>query len=224
MAFLLRPNGHLVSKLNSNNVKKAMDYQYGLYEDGLVFDRKQFYYAEQAHMMGDGRELFYIGYTGMISCAPDEWRHNIPPKNLGVVPVPSPKGSKPYQAAQPDGYVLCKGAENPEGAARLAECGIIAAYDQNARKLERQRKMNDYGWSSKTAIRIDKINALARKYPVADLAAGCSSDIADCMTLSISKAINGEKWSETRESIADAIEMLVDEVDYCLQEKIKEYK
>ena len=220
--------GHLVCNLNNKTVKKAMDYQYNLYKDGLVIDREMFNWTEQPQMMGEGKQLFYIGGEWMINCDPDEWVHNIPPKNLGVVPVPSPKGSKPYQGASLNGYLLCKGAENPEGAARLAECGIVAAYDKDARKLERQRNMEIYGWSSKVANRIDKINNLARKYPVVDLAAGCSTDIAYYTTqgedeIGVRAALHGTEWSITRESIADAIEMLVDEVDDNLQKKVSEY-
>lgn len=221
--------GHLVSNLKSKTVKKAMDYQYGLYKDGLVMNREMFSWSDQPQMMSDGRQLFLIGGTWMINDAPEGWYHSIPPNNLGVVPVPSPKGSKPYQAAQLDGYVLCKGAENPEGAARLAECGIIAAYDKNARKLERQKKMTYCGWTSKIADKIDKINALARKYPVTDLVEGCSTDIASVTTqggdmVGMRAALHGTEWSDTRDYIADAIEMLVDEVDDNLQKKVSEYK
>lgn len=221
-------NGHVVSKLKSKTVKKAMDYQYGLYEDGLVFPREWFNWSEQPQFMGTGNELFYIGGEWIIDSAPDEWTLGIPPKNLGVVPVPSPKGYKPYQGALLDGYVLCKGAENPEGAARLAECSIIAAYDKDVRKLERRKKTEDYGWTSKTAGRVDKINALARKYPVVDLASGCSADIASFTTqggdaVGLRAALHGYKWDNTLEEIGGPLEMLIGEVDDNLQKKVSEY-
>lgn len=221
-------NGHVVSKLKSKTVKKAMDYQYGLYEDGLVFPREAFSWSEQPQMMGDGRQLFFIGGELMTESASDEWSLAIPPKNLGVVPVPSPKGYKPYQSALLKGYVLSRNAENPEGAARLAECDIAAAYDKNVRKLERQNKIKNYGWTATTASRIDKINALARKYPVVDLASGCSTDIASVTTqggdmVGLRAALHGVEWENTKYEIADAIEMLVDDVDSNLQKKVSEY-
>lgn len=222
-------NGHVVSKLDSKTIEKAMDFQYGLYKDGLVFPREGFSWVEKPQFMGEGKELFYIGGEWIIDSSPDEWSLDIPPKNLGVVPVPSPKGYKPYQGAFLDGYVLCTGAENPEGAARLAECGIVAAYDKDTRKLERQNKMKNYSWTATTANRIDKINALARKYPVVDLATGCSTDIASFTTqggdsVGLRAAFHGEEWDITRESIAEAIGMLVEDVDENLQQKVSEYK
>lgn len=219
--------GHVVSKLNSSTVKKAMDYQYGLYKDGLVLDKDQFGWTEHPQMMGIGCQLFRIGGYWEVYCAPELWVNDIPPENLGIVPVPSPKGSKSYQAANLEGYVLCKGATNPKGAALLAECGIVAAYDKDIRKLERQQNIDNYGWTTKIANRIDKINALARKYPVIELANSCSKDIESYMIsgeYGMRAAFYGVKWSDTQESIAGAFEMLVKEADDNLQSKVKEYK
>lgn len=222
-------NGHVVSELNSSAMKKAMDYQYGLYEDGLVLDKALFNWAEQPQMIGSGKQLFRIGGYWEITNAPETWVSNTSVKNLGIAPVPSPKGSKSYQAANLEGYVLCKGASNPKGAALLAECGIVAAYDKNVRKLERQRNMKNYKWSAEITNRITKIDALARKYPVVDLAAGCSTDIANFTTqggdaVGVRAALHGTKWSDTRESIADAIEVLVKEVDDDLQKEVSKSK
>lgn len=221
--------GHVVSKLDNKTLKAAMDFQYGLYKDGLVFPREAFNWSEHPQMMGTGNQLFYIGGEWIIEGDPDTWNICIPPKNLGVVPVPSPKGyNSSYQGAALDGYVLCKGAENPQGAALLAECGIVAAYDKDISKLERQQKIDNYGWTSKTAVRVDKINALARKYPVIDLADGCSTDIASVTTqggdmIGIRAALHGAEWDTTKDEIADVISFLVKDVDEELQQKIDEY-
>lgn len=219
--------GHVVSKLDSKTVKNAMDYQYGLYKSGLVLNKDMFNWAEQPQMMGSGEQLFRIGGYWEIYGEPEKWISKIPPEDLGIVPVPSPKGFKSYQAAYTEGYVLCKDAPNPEGAARLAECGIIAAYDKDIRKLERQQNIDNYGWTSQIANRVDKINALARKYPVTELAYGCSRDIEDYVISGdkgMRAAFYGVKWSDTKEAIGDAFEMLVKEVDDNLQKKVKEYK
>lgn len=219
--------GHVVSKLDSKTLKAAMDYQYGLYNSGLVLDKDMFNWAEQPQMMGSGEQLFRIGGYWEINGEPEKWISKIPPEDLGIVPVPSPKGFKSYQAAYTEGYVLCKNAPNPEGAARFAECGIIAAYDKDLRKLERQQNIDNYGWTSQIANRVDKINALARKYPVTELAYGCSRDIEDYVISGnegVRAAFYGVKWSDTKEAIADAFEMLVKEVDDNLQKKVKEYK
>ncbi|MDE6133689.1 MAG: hypothetical protein K2G04_10020, partial [Oscillospiraceae bacterium] len=117
---------------------------------------------------------------------------------------------------------------NPVGAALLAECTIVASNDENARSISRQKRMEDAQWSEELVDRLDEINSLAKQYPVVDLAPGCSNDIASYTTdggaeIGIRAAFHGVDWATNRESIADAIEMLVNEVDTNLQNKVAEF-
>ncbi len=87
--------------------------------------------------------------------------------------------------------------------------------------------MEDAQWSRELVDRLEEINGLAKKYPVVDLAPGCSTDIASYTTdggaeVGIRAAFHGTDWATTRESIADTIIMLVDEVNTELQAKVSE--
>ena len=221
-------DGQLVCNLNDATMEKAMNFQYDLYNSGLVLPLEQFNWSIQPAMMGEGRELFWIGGSWEAEGDPSTWTTQIPAENLGLVPVPSPADSDhPYQPATLEGYVLCKGASNPEGVARFAECTVVAGSDENAKAISRQKRMEDAQWSEDLVDRLAEINDLARQYPVIDLAAGCSTDIASYTTdggseVGIRAAFHGTDWATTRESIADTIIMLVGEVNDELQAKVAE--
>lgn len=220
-------DGQLVCNLNDATLEKAMNFQYDLYNNSLVLPMEQFNWSIQPAMMGEGRELFWIGGSWEAEGDPATWTHQIPPENLGIVPVPNPADSdKPYQAAALEGYVLCKGAANPEGVARFAECTILASNDPVGKELFRQKRMEDAQWSEDLVDRLEEINNLAKQYPVVDLAPGCSTDIATYTVNDSSTGLrapfHGTDWATARESIADTIIMLVGEVNDELQAKVAE--
>ncbi len=220
-------DGQLVCNLNDATMEQAMNYQYDLYNSGLVLPLEQFNWSIQPAMMGEGRQLFWIGGYWEAEGDPTTWTHGIEPENLGFVPTPSPAGSDPYQAATLEGYVLCKGAANPEGVARFAECTIVAVNDPDAIAISERKTMDDSQWSQDLIDRVNEINGLAKQYPVVDLATGCSTDIASYTTdggsaVGVRAAFHGSDWATMRESIADTIIMLVDEVNTELQAKVAE--
>ncbi|MBD5140449.1 MAG: hypothetical protein HDT25_03405 [Ruminococcus sp.] len=222
-------DGHLISNLKDATLEKAMNFQYDLFNAGLVFNREQFNWTEQPAMMGDGRQLFYIIGPYALDGAPETWTHKIDPENVGVVPVPSPADSDPYQAAKINGFALCKGAANPEGAVLFAECNIIGGIDEGAIAISDRKKKDDSQLSDEIIANLKEIDELAKQHPVVDLASGASTDIASYTTqggdeIGTRAALHGTDWASNRESIADAIEMLVNDVDANLQGKIAEFE
>ncbi|MCI5903873.1 MAG: extracellular solute-binding protein [Oscillospiraceae bacterium] len=218
-------NGNLVCNVNDATVEKAMNYQLDLYNSGLVLPLEQFNWAIQPQMMGEGSELFMLWGMWGVQGDPATWNTKIEPENLGIAPVPSPAGSDPYQAATLDGFVLCKGANNPEGAARFVECVLVANSDEGAIAISDRKAMDDNGWSEEILEKSKAINELARQYPVYDLAAGCSTDIASLTTdggaeIGLRAAFHGYDWATNREAIGDTLIMLVDEVNTQIQEKV----
>ena len=211
-------DGNLVCNINDATVEKAMNYQYDLYTNGLVFPREQFAWSEQPSFMGEGRQLFYICGAWTVQAAPETWSTAIDPEDLGLAPVPSPADSDPWQGATLGGYALCKGAQNPAGVALFAECQILGSNDESAIAISDRKAMDDYGWSQELIDKNKAINEIARQYPIVDLAAGCSTDIASLTTdggdtIGLRAALHGVDWATNREAIADTVIMLVDEVD-----------
>ena len=217
-------DGNLVCNINDATVEKAMNYQYDLYTNGLVFPREQFAWSEQPSFMGEGRQLFYICGAWTVQAAPETWSTAIDPEDLGLAPVPSPADSDPWQGATLGGYALCKGAQNPAGVALFAECQIIGSNDESAVAISDRKAMDDYGWSQELIDKNKAINEIARQYPIVDLATGCSTDIASLTTdggdtIGLRAALHGVDWATNREAIADTVIMLVDEVDQNVKAK-----
>ena len=211
-------DGHLVTNLNDPTIEKAMNWMYGLYNKGLVMDMSLYDWSEQPQFMGEGKELFYIIGAWAVQSNPDTWNTKIPVENLGLAPVPSPEGSDPYQAATLDGWVICKGAANPEGVALFAECTRLANTSDDAIAIGDKKAKEDFQWSDELIAINKEINELARKYPVVDLATGVSTDVASLTTdggsqIGLRAAFHGVEWATNREEIADVVDMLVQEVD-----------
>jgi ABC-type glycerol-3-phosphate transport system substrate-binding protein len=225
--FVSTSDGHLVCNVNDATIEKAMNFQYELYNNGLVLPLEQFSWSIQPQKMGEGGELFWLNGSWGIQGDPTTWTIQVDPEDIGIAPVPSPAGSDPYQAATLGGYALCKGAANPEGAALFAECNIVANNDEGAIAISNRKAKDDSQWTDEIIERINAINELAREYPVIDLATGCSSDIASLTTdggseIGLRAALHGVDWSTNRESIGDTLVMLVEEADEQLQAKIAE--
>lgn len=217
-------DGTVTCNINDPTIEKAMNYQYDLFTNGLVFPREQFNWQEQPQFMGEGRQLFYICGAWAVKAAPETWATAIDAADLGIAPVPSPAGSDPWQAATLAGYALCKGAANPQGAALFAECQILGSVDESAVAISDRKAMDDFGWSEELIAQEKEINELAKKYPVVDLATGCSKDIASLTTtggdqIGLRAALHGVEWASNREAIADTIIMLVNEVDEAVKAK-----
>lgn len=221
----LSADGGVQSNVNDPTIEKAMNFQYELNQNGCKFPKEQFSWNEQPQMLGEGSELFYIIGPYCVRKAPEAWTIGVDPENLGIVPVPSPAGSDPYQGAKVNGYALCKGSANPQGAALFAECNILGNIDERAVAISDRKAADDYQWSQEIIDKMKAINELANQYPVVDLATGCSSDIASITTdggdqMGMRAAFDGTDWATMRETIADTVAMLVDEVDQNLKAAI----
>ncbi|MCI5752291.1 MAG: extracellular solute-binding protein [Oscillospiraceae bacterium] len=211
-------DGTLTCNLMNEDLEKAMNFGYDLYNNNLIINREIFDWAEQPQFMGEGKELFYICGAWAVNTDPATWTTKIDPADLGLVPVPSPAGSPNYQAATLDGWCLCKGASNPDGVARFAECTILANKDEAAIAIGDQKLRDDAHWSDEL-IQINKeINDIARQYPVVDLATGVSTDVASLTTdggdnVGLRGAFHGVDWATNRDEISSVVSMLVDEAD-----------
>ncbi|MCH5349968.1 MAG: hypothetical protein J1E40_11640 [Oscillospiraceae bacterium] len=221
-------DGHVVSMLDSAAVENAENFGYELFQKGLILNLEPFSWNIQPQFMGEGKELFLLWGSWGVNGDPSTWMNKIDPDDLGIVPVPSPAGSNPYQAATIAGYALCKGATNPKGVALFAECDIVAANDEGATAIANRKAKDDNKWTDEVIEHINICNDLARQYPVYDFAAGSSTDIAaytvDSGDVGLRAPFHGTSdWATQREALADTIGLMVQEVDNELQAKIAEF-
>ncbi len=206
-------DGKMSNNLMDPDLERAMSFQYDLFKNGLVLDKSQFSWNTQIQFMGEGKELFYIGGFYEVETAPEIWREKFG-EVMFFVPIPrDEKAEKYYYNAGLDGYNLCSGAGNPEGTARLMEC-IIASYDdENAVKINDDKHQADYGWTDEMIEMKKEVERLTNENPIADIYGGLPKDTADIVGNLINQPLTGTDWYTARESIFDAVQVGVDDVN-----------
>lgn len=220
-------DGHIVSNLDDPVLEKTMQFGEELRKNLWVRDFNAMGWSIHPELMGAGQELFQLCGAWEISAAPETWANKIDPENLGVVPVPSPKGSDPYCGATLAGYALCKGAANPEGVARFAECEVLAAQDPDAIAISDRKAADDYKWSQDIIDRVKVCNDLARQYPVYDFASGVNADVGAYLTNDGGTGLRAvfhtdTDWATVKGESKGAVEAIIQSVDADLQARMKE--
>ena len=209
-------DGKLVDNLFDPRLEKTMNFMYELNQNGLVLDKNLFNWNVHPEFIGEGKELFYISGIYALEGAPDIWTVSFgDPDDVMFVPIPKADDSdKYYLPAGMDAYMLCKGAQNPEGVARFMECIIAASYDENAVAIADQKLKDVYGWTDEMVEMRHKVNELTAENPMYSIHTGCPTDlynILDSGEYGIRAPFYGLDWPSVRESLADAAKVLIDE-------------
>lgn len=222
-------DGHLQADLDNAVLEQAMLFGTEMRKNLWIRDFDAMGWSIHPELMGSGNELFQLCGAWEIAGAPDTWANQIDPANLGIVPVPSPKGSDPYCGATIAGYAICKGAANPIGVVRFAECEIVAAQDPDAIAISNRKKMDDAKWSQEIIDRVDECNNLARQYPVYDYAPGVSAQVSSYLTndgqTGLRAVFHTDKdWATIKGEAKDAVETIIQGVDADLQVALDGFK
>ena len=209
-------DGKLVHNLMDPNLERAMNFMYELNTSGLVLDKNLFNWVEHPEFIGEGKELFYIGGTYLLEGAPEIWTTNFgAQEDVMFVPLPKdPQAEQHYVPAGMEAYLLCKGAQNPEGVMRFMECVLAANADPSTQEIGLQKRRDDYGWSEEMIEMHATITEMARENPVYDLTNGVPSDlnsILDSNEYGVRAAFVGHEWATVRDSLVDAADIYIEE-------------
>lgn len=214
-------DGKLTHNLYDSNLERAMNFMYDLNINGLVLDKNLTDWKEHPEYIGESKELFYICGMYTLESAPDIWTATYGnAEDVMFVPVPKdPSSENYYLNAGIDAYMLCKGAQNPEGVARFMEC-ILAAYkDEGTQAMTRDTYLNTYGWTEEMYEMRDKINAMTAEHPVYDICTGCPTDmmsILDSGDAGVRAPFYGVDWASIRDSLSDVVDLGVEEFNNSL--------
>lgn len=115
-------NGLLKSNLTTAEIERAENFMYDLKKDDLPLPKPEFNWTEQPQRMSEGKTLFYPIGTWAL------WEADLSAygtlDEIMFVPMPKdPEADKYYLPASMDAYVLCKGAQNPEGKSATLRSG-----------------------------------------------------------------------------------------------------
>ena len=214
-------DGQLVSNLYDERLEKSMNFMYELSQNGLVLDKSLFDWSEHPEFIGEGKELFYICGAYTLEGSPDIWNPKFgSSEDVMFVPVPKMDDADEYYLpAGLEAYMLCKGAQNPEGVARFMECILAANSDTGSLEIADRKRKDDYGWTDDMIQMRYRINEMTAEHPMYSIHTGCPTDmynILDSGEYGIRAAFYGHDWPSVRDSLADAVNVLIDEFNESL--------
>lgn len=214
-------DGKLVSNLYDENLEKSMNFMFELNKNGLVLDKNLTGWNEHPEYIGQGTELFYIGGSYILESSSEIWGEKFgSPEDVMFVPIPKMDGSdKYYMDAGMEAFMLCKGAQNPEGVARFMECCIAAAMDENAAAIADRKSRDDYKWTDEMIEMKHKIAEMAKQNPVYSIHTGVPNDLSsilDSGEFGIRAPFYGYEWPTVRETLADAADTMINEFNASL--------
>ncbi len=210
-------DGKLVHNFFSPEIERSMTFMNDLFNNGLVADKNLFNWTTHIEYIGEGKELFYISGLYEINSSPDIWTKTFgQPEDVMFVPLPKdPSADNYYMPAGIEAYMLCKGAQNPEGVMRFMECCIAASSDERTIQIGIDKQKNDYGWTDEMVEMSAKITEMTAENPMYDIHAGCPTDmynLIDSGEFGIRASfINGTDWAVTREALVDAVQVYIDD-------------
>lgn len=209
-------DGKLVHNFFDPNLERSMNFMKSLSDNGLTLDKNIFAWQTHIEFIGEGKELFYISGLYEIGSAPEIWTKTFgEPEDVMFVPLPKdPEADKYYLPAGLEGYMMCKGAQNPEGVIKFMECILAANTDERTKQIARDKSVNDYGWTDEMLEMQDKITEMTAENPVYDIHAGCPTDmynLIDSGETGIRAAFYGLDWPTVRDTLVDAVQIYIDE-------------
>lgn len=216
-------DGRLTSNLYDERLEKAMSFMYELNQFGLVLDKNLFNWNVHPEFIGEGKELFYITGIYALEGAADIWTTQFgSPESVMFVPMPkADDADKYYLPAGMEAYMLCKGAQNPEGVARFMECTIAASMDPSTVEIGDNKLKNDYSWTDEMVEMRHKLNDMTAENPMYSIHTGCPTDMynmLDSGEYGIRAAFYGLDWPSVRESLAPAVDVMIEEFNASLDD------
>ncbi len=210
-------DGRLISNIGNSDVERVMNFMADLYNNNLVIDKSQYDWAEQPQFIGEGKDLFYPCGLWALYGAPDTWQVKFG-DDVMFVPMPrDPEADAYYLPAGVDGYFLCKGAQNPEGVIKFAECKMVANKDETAIAIGEAELKSTYGWTDEMVEMKQTVLDMTLENPVFDFYNGTNADITsilDSGETGIRASLqSGKSWATTREEIGSAIAEWLEDIN-----------
>lgn len=208
----LSDNGLMELTVDDPRFGTTLDFARELYSNNMFMDMSMFDWKDQPQKMGEGTELFYFCGVWTFELDPSLWTTAIEPENVGMVPVPCSPDYDAVYSIIPNGFTLCKGASNPEGVARFAECCIAASISEDTIRITNEKRKKDFGWTDSMIEQYNECVRAAKENPYYDFSFGISDDFYSAIPNTvINGSFNGEDPASLKDMVRDVGNLLVDE-------------
>jgi hypothetical protein len=174
----------------------------------------------QEQKVGYYSTLFFSGSLSLLESDPSECKFgDIENGEVMFVPMPKTEDSaNHYVSAGTNGFLLCQGAENPEGAAAYINCAMAAVDATN--EFDKETLKNDYGWTDEMIEMRSELYSLAEQNPIFEFGNNVSDDLTLWMSyvstaalMSYGEGDVGTEWSTTYDTYAEGVNRLVSDAN-----------
>ena len=176
--------------------------------------------------MKEGELLYYVGgtwlITGPVADISNVWG-DVSQGEVMFVPLPrDPQGDGTYyMEANPAGYCIVKGAQNPEGVALLASCDRFKVIDPTVVRIDRRQLEEVYLWSDEMLEMWDTCYELS----ISGKAIISYNEGLDSKLSSVVSAYenNGhiqdsQTWAQLRETNDERLDYYIDELNQMIDQ------
>ena len=225
--------GMFVSNADDPRLERAANYladfqknecNFPMWTNGWVLN-----YGDEGGGMKEGVTLFAMSpayaLTEMNTQEEEEARFgDFTNKEVMVVPVPrDPNGDGEYYIdCIPKGYLLIKGAPNPEGVALLAMCDRFKTIDPTVVRIDVQQKIDKLGWNDEMIDMWNHMYDLAHSHnTVIEYGGGIhhASSVVDSI-LNYSRNGGDTTWAQRKEQYQDTLDFYLEELNAEINEFI----
>lgn len=184
----LNEEGKLVNNMGDPKVEAVENLMYELSKSEVVFPRKDNNWktrgsGKEGEGLGDGKTLFIpIGLWG-IEGTPEAIKlfGDVEAGEVMFVPMPlnTDGGNEThYISSRVNGYLLCSGAQNPDGFKALMYCKKACNLDEDIRELGDNQRRNVYKWNEEMMDMYYTVKEMAHENPVFEFHQGVTDDLA----------------------------------------------
>ncbi|MCD8107127.1 MAG: hypothetical protein LUE20_04080 [Oscillospiraceae bacterium] len=219
-------DGHFYADLDDPLIEAAENLIYDLVKNDCVYHEGTDYWAGRDDFtygagVKEGLCLFWICDTSGFTMTVEEMNQiwgDIEAGEIMFVPLPRYDDGDGvyYLNAVPSGYMICAGAENPEGAALLASCERFKIIDPTVVDIDRKQLQETYLWTVEMLEMLDECNRLVQEntimYYTGDL--GTSLDSAyNSFDWGINRNGGSYTWAQLKETYGDRLDYYIEELN-----------
>lgn len=227
-------NGHLYSNIDDPLIEVAENMIYDLVKNGCTYRTSTSWWAGRRDMeygagVNEGLCLFWIcdetGFTHPVEEINNVWG-DIQAGELMFAPLPRYQDGDGvyYLNALPQGYMMCYGAENTEGAALLAACERFKILDPTVVSIDRKQLEEKYLWTQEMLDMYDVckelIHANTVSYQTGDLGQKLN-DAYNRLDWGINRSGGSSTWAQLKEANRDLLDYSIEELNAMIDEYLE---
>ncbi len=227
-------NGNFYSNIDDPLIEAACNLIYDLVKNDCTYHKGTDYWAGRNDMeygagVKDGLCLFWFcdtsGFTAPVEEVEAIWG-SITEHEIMFVPLPRYQDGDGiyYLNATPAGYMVCEGAENPEGVALLAACERFKIIDPTVISIDKKQLKETYLWTDEMLDMYDHCKELVQENTIMFYTGNLNSGLNDAynaLTWGINRGGASQSWAQLKESRAESMNYYIEELNALIADYIE---